>query len=218
MEEDRNPFTRFSDIVPTEKMAQLKVVIIGTGGIGAPAALALAKTGVMRLEIWDNDTVDVENIGSQLHSHKSVGQPKTLSLARLLGQQAPWTEVRKINRFYTEEDQADADIIVSAVDSLQARRTIWATLNQNAMDQLLIDPRMGAELLSMHCVIPGEDAKWYADSLEGEAESAPCTAKATFYTGLVAGAMVAQAVKSWVCGELNTKEYHLDLRFLNFIQ
>jgi len=49
--EPASPFARFRDIIPQERMAMLRVGIVGAGGIGAPCALALAKMGVHHMEI-----------------------------------------------------------------------------------------------------------------------------------------------------------------------
>jgi hypothetical protein len=216
-EEYVSPFTRFEDIVPVERLEATRVLIIGAGGIGAPASLCLAKTGIGQIQVWDFDEVDDVNIGPQMYGPKMVGTPKVVALNRFLKQQAPWTKVKAIQDRY-ENQEMDVDVVVTAVDSLDVRRTVWKAIKDGYLrTKLVVDPRMGAEVLTCHTVTPGEDDGWYEATLEGEALPAPCTAKATFYTGLVAGAMTAQAVKAWLCGEVEKVEYSLDLRYINLL-
>ena len=59
------------------KLLEAKVLLIGAGGLGSPAAMYLAAAGVGTLGIVDFDTVDVSNLQRQLlHGTKDVGRPK----------------------------------------------------------------------------------------------------------------------------------------------
>jgi adenylyltransferase/sulfurtransferase len=65
-----------------EKLKAARVLVIGAGGLGSPAALYLAASGVGRLGVVDGDRVDVSNLQRQiLYASSDVGQPKAL-LAR----------------------------------------------------------------------------------------------------------------------------------------
>jgi len=213
-----NPLVRFSDIIPREAMEDLSVTIVGAGGIGAPAALCLAKMGVRRLKIYDHDTVEEPNLGTQMYSRKQLGKPKVLALKRYLKQQADWCEVEVVHDWFTNQE-VDTPVIVSAVDSLEVRRQIWTHVYNNTDVSFLVDPRMGAEVLNVIHIVPKVEKAYYEKTLEGEAISAPCTAKATFYTGLVAGALTAQAVKAWAVNERKDVfvDYSIDLRYINMM-
>ena len=64
------------------KLLESKVLLIGAGGLGSPAAMYLAAAGVGTLGIVDFDTVDVSNLQRQLlHGNKDVGRPKVESAA-----------------------------------------------------------------------------------------------------------------------------------------
>lgn len=209
-----DPFVRFSDIVPQDRLANVRIAMVGAGGIGAPAALSLAKMGVSRLTVWDFDTVGPENFGPQFYGPSEVNQPKVLALGRMLKRRAPWCDYTGVRERYRGNPIEDADVIISAVDSLAARKVIWSGVDP-ASRILLVDPKMGAEVLTVHTVIPAEDNDWYPHELEGTAVEAVCTAKATFHCGMVAGAYVAQAVKAWLVGELFPRvEVNVDLRFM----
>lgn len=64
------------------KLLESKVLLIGAGGLGSPAAMYLAAAGVGTLGIVDFDTVDISNLQRQLlHGNKDVGRPKVESAA-----------------------------------------------------------------------------------------------------------------------------------------
>src|SRR5512142_1367852 len=62
------------------KLSEAKVLIIGAGGLGAPAALYLAAAGVGTIGIADADAVDLSNLQRQvIHFTGDVGKSKVLS-------------------------------------------------------------------------------------------------------------------------------------------
>ena len=59
------------------KLLNAKVLHIGAGGLGSPAAIYLAAAGVGTIGLVDFDVVDMSNLHRQiLHGHKDVGRPK----------------------------------------------------------------------------------------------------------------------------------------------
>jgi molybdopterin/thiamine biosynthesis adenylyltransferase len=68
-----------------KKLAQAKVLIIGAGGLGSPAALYLAAAGVGTIGLVDGDVVDLSNLQRQiLHTTATVGVSKVESGQRML--------------------------------------------------------------------------------------------------------------------------------------
>ena len=62
------------------KLLNSSVLIIGAGGLGAPAALYLAAAGVGTIGIADADEVDLSNLQRQvIHATKDIGKPKVIS-------------------------------------------------------------------------------------------------------------------------------------------
>lgn len=62
------------------KLLNSKVLIIGTGGLGAPAALYLAAAGIGTIGLVDPDVVELSNLQRQIiHSNKDIGKPKVIS-------------------------------------------------------------------------------------------------------------------------------------------
>lgn len=202
---------RFSGIIPLDDLKEKSVCIVGAGGIGAPAAICMAKSGIRKMTIFDFDKVEDENIGPQIYGPEDLGKQKVSALAEIVQRFAPWCEVNSMNTKFKDHN-VNYDVLVSAVDSLKVRKMIWNNVSSsNEKPEILIDPRMGAELLTVYSVDPCEDKLWYEQTLEGEAMEASCTTKATFYTGFVAGALCMQAVKAWLCGHRNLVEFNFDM-------
>ena len=66
------------------------MLVIGAGGLGCPAAFALAAAGVTRIGVVDDDRVDASNLHRQiLHGAADVGELKVVSLARALARRFP---------------------------------------------------------------------------------------------------------------------------------
>ena len=67
------------------KLLDSRVLLLGAGGLGSPAALYLAAAGVGTLGIIDPDIVDASNLQRQIvHSTASLGEPKVLSAKKTL--------------------------------------------------------------------------------------------------------------------------------------
>ena len=65
-----------------KKIARSRVLIVGAGGLGSPAALYLAAAGVSTIGLIDNDVVDLSNLQRQVIHHTHVGRLKVLSAKR----------------------------------------------------------------------------------------------------------------------------------------
>ncbi|MFQ6672168.1 MAG: ThiF family adenylyltransferase, partial [Candidatus Tectimicrobiota bacterium] len=67
------------------KLRAARVLIIGAGGLGSPAAIYLAAAGVGTLGVVDSDAVELSNLHRQiLHTEEAVGQPKVESAQAML--------------------------------------------------------------------------------------------------------------------------------------
>src|SRR2546423_2367692 len=79
-----------------QKLLDAKVLLLGAGGLGSPAALYLAAAGVGTLGILDNDEVDVSNLQRQvIHDTERVGVPKVDSAEQTITALNPDVKVKK---------------------------------------------------------------------------------------------------------------------------
>jgi molybdopterin/thiamine biosynthesis adenylyltransferase/molybdopterin converting factor small subunit len=108
------------------KLLEAKVLVVGAGGLGSPAALYLAAAGVGTLGIVDNDALELSNLHRQiLHHTCSVGRPKVHSAQDTIGQHNPDVQViphqMRLTAANAMEIIARYDIVVGAVDSYATR-------------------------------------------------------------------------------------------------
>ncbi len=108
------------------KLLASRVLIIGTGGLGSPAAYYLAAAGVGTLGIMDQDVVDVSNLQRQiLHSTPDIGRGKTVSAGEKLRRLSPDTIVVEHAERLTPANAMDIvgsyDIVVDCCDNFPTR-------------------------------------------------------------------------------------------------
>ena len=109
-----------------QKLVEGHVLIIGAGGLGAPAALYLAAGGVGRLTICDFDAVDLTNLQRQIiHTTQSVGLNKAISAQQALAAINPEVTVQTIDRRMDAEGlmrlAVDADVVIDCSDNFETR-------------------------------------------------------------------------------------------------
>jgi molybdopterin/thiamine biosynthesis adenylyltransferase len=103
-----------------------RVLMVGAGGLGAPAALYLAAAGVGKLRIIDFDSVEASNLQRQvIHTTDRVGMLKVESAAVQIRALNPDVEVEPINDMLTTENVASllngVDLVIDGTDTFEAR-------------------------------------------------------------------------------------------------
>jgi adenylyltransferase/sulfurtransferase len=109
-----------------EKLLAARVLLIGAGGLGSPAALYLAAAGVGTIGIIDFDKVDFSNLQRQiLHGTDDVGRYKVESAQDTLRRLNPATRVVPIREALTRDNITrilkDYDLVVDGTDNFQTR-------------------------------------------------------------------------------------------------
>lgn len=205
-------FVRQRDVLPFEKVRGSRVTLIGAGAIGGFTALSLVKMGVGTLEIYDHDTVSVENLGPQWFRVSELGRFKVEALAEQLaefgGHIIPHPE-----RFLA---QAVNGIVICAVDSMDVRIALWRHIRKSRRVEIYIDARMGAEVGKVFAIRPNdpEDCRAYESELypSTEALRAPCTARSTIYCASGLAAFLAATVGNHLAGRRYRRELIVDFR------
>ena len=134
-----NQFSRIESLIGTRNLEKLKnshIAIFGIGGVGGYVTEALARSGVGRLDIIDNDTVSLSNINRQIiATHSTIGKNKTDVMKERIIDINPDCVVNTRNIFYLPENSADFDLsqydyIIDAVDTVTAKIELITKANE----------------------------------------------------------------------------------------
>jgi molybdopterin/thiamine biosynthesis adenylyltransferase len=111
-----------------EKLLNSKILIIGTGGLGAPAAMYLAAAGIGTIGLVDGDVVDLSNLQRQIiHQTKDVGKPKVQSGKETINELNPDVNVITYNELVNSGNildiikDRDYDFIIDGTDNFPAK-------------------------------------------------------------------------------------------------
>lgn len=109
-----------------QRLLDSRVLIIGMGGLGSPAALYLAAAGVGQLAVSDFDRVEDSNLQRQIiHRHADIGEHKALSAKRALQALNPQCRVMALDWQLDEEDLEQeierADLVLDCSDNFATR-------------------------------------------------------------------------------------------------
>ncbi len=112
-----------------ERLKASRVLVIGAGGLGSPAALYLAAAGVGTIGLVDFDTVDVTNLQRQiLHGTSTIGLPKLTSAESRLSDLNPHVALETFPVRLSAENASDIvrrfDIVLDGSDNFPTRYLI----------------------------------------------------------------------------------------------
>lgn len=112
-----------------KRLKAARVLLIGTGGLGAPVALYLAAAGVGKLGIVDFDFVDVSNLQRQIiHSTKDINRPKVASAKDKIKAINPEIQVVTYNTTLSSKNALEIigeyDLVVDGTDNYPTRYLI----------------------------------------------------------------------------------------------
>lgn len=192
-----------------EAILAARVLVVGAGGLGSPAAMYLAAAGVGTLVLCDGDTVDLTNLQRQiLHSAEGVGRLKVESgrdtLLRLNPMSNIETIARRLEGQELDEQIAAADVVLDCSDNFATRHAInracvrfrkplvsGAAIRFDG--QVSVFDLRQADSPCYHCLFP-----------EGqEVEEIRCAVMGVFapLTGIIGATQAAEALKLLVgCG------------------
>ncbi|MEE9597101.1 MAG: molybdopterin-synthase adenylyltransferase MoeB [Acidiferrobacterales bacterium] len=109
-----------------QRLLRSRVLIVGMGGLGSPAAIYLAASGLGHLVLVDHDKVDLTNLQRQIaHNTDALGDDKVDSAKRTLLALNPETRITTINMRLEDDNLAGqielADAVVDASDNFATR-------------------------------------------------------------------------------------------------
>lgn len=123
-------FSRTALIFGDEGMSRLaksRVAVFGVGGVGGHCALALARSGIGAIDVFDDDVVSLSNINRQAVAMTStLGRPKVEVIREQMLDIHPGMSVTCHRMFYTPEsadgvDLSAFDYVVDAIDTVRAK-------------------------------------------------------------------------------------------------
>ena len=119
------------DIAGQQKLLTSRVLIVGAGGLGSPAAMYLAAAGVGSVTIYDDDEVDLANLQRQIAHHTSdIGMDKVISTQQTLKKLNPEVNVVAVKQRLTGElldnEVKNADAVLDCSDNFATRFAINA--------------------------------------------------------------------------------------------
>lgn len=193
-----------------EKILAARVLIVGAGGLGSPAALYLASAGVGTIVLADGDSVDLTNLQRQiLHRNDAIGLPKVESGEHTLRALNPECRVVPLRERLQGERLAQeveaADIVLDCSDNfatrhalnracVAARKPLVSGAAIRFDGQIAVFDARDAASPCYHCLFP--------ESAEDNEER--CAVMGVFapLTGIVGATQAAEALKLLAgCGE-----------------
>lgn len=114
------------DIAGQERLQQSRVLVVGLGGLGCPAALYLAAAGVGELVLVDGDTVELSNLQRQIaHSESDIGANKARSVAASIAALNPQVKLEVLEQRLLESAMPElisrVDLVLDATDNYPVR-------------------------------------------------------------------------------------------------
>jgi len=187
-----------------KRLKMAKVLVIGAGGLGAPALQYLAAAGVGTIGVIDDDEVENANLQRQvIHRDQDIGMPKVFSAEAAMRAQNPYVEVRPYHRRLTEDTAeelfADFDLILDGTDNFETRYLVNETavklgkpLISGALSQWegqlsLFHPKSGGPCYQ--CIFPEAPAAGLAPSCSEAGVVGPLP-------GVVGAMMALEAIKA----------------------
>lgn len=182
-------------------LESMSVAIVGVGGLGCPAALALCAAGIGRLRLIDADCVELSNLPRQLlYADTDVGRAKVEAAADRLRALAPAVAIithrQRLQASNADELLSEDDFVIDATDGLQAKLDIndFAVRRQMAFCHAGVVAFQG----QLMTVIPGVTAcvRCLFPGIDADDETPSCSRQGIVgpVAGIVGALQAAQAI------------------------
>lgn len=147
-----NPLRHLAVFSPAA-FGERRVDVIGVGATGSRIAMSVAKLGVTNLHVWDGDTIAPHNIANQLYDVADIGANKAEAIGRRI-KAATGTQIT-VHPKHLESQTALGQYAFLLVDSFETRRAIVEhSLQFNVQTNLVIETRLGIDVLRVYCFNP----------------------------------------------------------------
>lgn len=177
------------------------ITIIGCGSLGSFMAATLAKMGVKKFDLWDDDIVDEHNVTTQFYSKEWIDKPKVDAIKDFIIKQSPLPQheitVNTHKKKFQIDSLIDSPIVIVCPDNMDTRKDAFEVAKTNDNVQLFMDMRMGGITYHIYTVDLTTDFDWYEKTLHKKEESAniPCTEKGIIFNVLGCCSFAASQLK-----------------------
>lgn len=211
---DPTIFSRHTDIIPQDRLLEQTFTVIGAGSLGSHIVHVLAMMGAENIRVFDDDTVELHNMSVQLYDRKSLGQPKVDALKRVI-RHMHGVEIEAIKEKY-EPGKDIFGIVISAVDNMDVRRSIWESINGALNVPLYIESRAGGRFASVFTLEPTDvkHAEAYAKDWlfpQEEGLQGKCTEKMTTFIPWIVAGHIGALVTAHLKNEVLPYITHFDM-------
>ena len=205
-------FQRQQGIIPINKLQEAPFTVIGGGSLGSATVNVLAMMGAENITVFDNDDVEAHNLPVQFFSKDHVTDPpkaKVVALKEFV-QYMHGIQITGINERFDGSQHLNG-IVISAVDHMDSRKSIWSKIKLNMNIGLYIDTRAAGRVAEIFCLNPTNltHIKNYEASYlfpQEEGLELPCTEKMTTFISWGVASNVGSMITSFL------KSEHLDFR------
>ncbi len=124
------------------------VHLIGAGGINNLVGPTLAKMGVRKIHVWDDDILETRNCPTEVaYAYLMAGRPKTDAMANVIDYLMDGkVQVVQHRERVTAATVLESGVVVCGVDSMKSRQAIWQNVKTNFLNvPLFIDGRSAGE-------------------------------------------------------------------------
>jgi sulfur carrier protein ThiS adenylyltransferase len=197
MEIEESRFVRQQELVPQERLRNVKTTVIGVGAIGRQVALQLAAMGSPHIQLIDFDVVDFTNVTTQGYLAADVGEPKVQATAAAIEKIDSSIVVETLLDRYRPA-QAVGEAVFCCVDSITAREAIWRSASRRC--QFWCDGRMLSEVLRVLTAGDPAGREYYPKTLfaQAEAQAGRCTSRSTIYAAAIAAGLMLHQFTRWL--------------------
>ena len=186
-----------------EKLRAARALVVGAGGLGCPAALYLAASGIGRLTLADPDKVDLTNLQRQiLYGTSSIGNSKVEEARKALASFNPEVEVqilsRKLRQPELEQLVPQVDVVLDCSDNFATRHAINRACVRHARPLVAgAAIRFDAQLMVFDLRKKSSPCYSCLFPEEGEVEEVQCSVMGVFapLTGVVGAMQAMEAIK-----------------------
>ena len=111
----------------SKKLSEIKVCVVGLGGVGSYAVEALVRLGIRNFVIIDKDKVDITNLNRQIMAlEPTIGEYKTKVLRQRILEINPLANVKEYSMFLSKENinvilEEKVDYVVDAIDTISCK-------------------------------------------------------------------------------------------------